>query len=81
MAEAGVAIVGADNYAIEAMPFPAETVFPVHRLLIRDHGLTLIEGMVLDRLAKRGATAFLFVAAALPIVGGTGSPLTPLAIL
>lgn len=81
LAEAGAALVGADNYAIEAMPFPAGTVFPVHQRLIRDYGIPLLEGLVLAPLAARGASTFLFMAAALPITGATGSPLTPVAVL
>lgn len=80
LAEAGAVMVGADNYAIEAMPFPTGTVFPVHQRLIRDFGITLLEGLVLAALAQTGVAEFLFVAAAMPIVGGTGSPVTPLAI-
>lgn len=81
LAEAGVAVVGADNYAIEVLPFPDEDVFPVHKLLMRDYGIPLIEGMVLDQLAEAGAGEFLFVAAPLPVVGGTASPVCPLAVL
>jgi kynurenine formamidase len=36
---------------------------------------------MLKPLAEAGASVFCFVAAPLPIVGGTGSPLTPVAIL
>ncbi len=81
LAKAGVALVGADNYAIEVLPFPAGAVFPVHRALIRDYGIPLLEGLVLNRLAAGGRGEFLFVAAPLPIAGGTASPLTPLAVL
>ncbi|HLJ19783.1 MAG TPA: cyclase family protein [Stellaceae bacterium] len=81
LAEARVALVGADNFAIEAMPFAAGTTFPVHQRLIRDYGVPLLEGMVLKPLAEVGVGAFLFMAAPLPIAGGTGSPLTPVAVL
>jgi kynurenine formamidase len=81
LAEASVALVGADNFAIEALPFPAGTVFPVHQRLIRDHGVPLLEGLVLRPLAEAGATEFLFMAAPLPIAGATGSPLSPVAVL
>lgn len=81
LAQAGVAVVGADNYAIEVLPFSGDDVFPVHKLLLRDHGIPLIEGMVLDELAETGAHEFLFVAAPLAIVGGTASPVSPLAVL
>jgi len=81
LAESGVAMVGADNFAIEALPFPAGTVFPVHQRLIRDYGIPLLEGLVLRELAQAGATEFLFAATPLPIVGGTGSPVAPVAVL
>ena len=81
LAESGVAMVGADNFAIEVLPFPAGTVFPVHQRLIRDYGIPLLEGMALRALGEAGATAFLFVATPLPIVGATGSPVAPVAVL
>jgi kynurenine formamidase len=81
LAEAGVAMVGADNYAVEVIPFPNGSVFPVHQRLIRDFGIPLLEGLVLAPLAEAGATEFLFIAAPLPIKGGTGSPLAPVAVL
>jgi len=81
LAEAGVAMVGADNFAIEAIPFPTGTVFPVHQRLIRDYGIPLLEGLVLEPLAARERGRFLFVAAPLPVVGGTGSPLAPIVVL
>lgn len=80
LANAGVAVIGADNFAVETLPFPEGTVFPVHQRLIRDFGIPLLEGAVLDGLGEEKVGAFLFAAAPLPVVGGTGSPLTPLAI-
>lgn len=80
LATSGVALIGADNFAIEAMPFPEGMIFPVHQRLIRDYGISLLEGVVLADLAAIGVTEFLFAAAALPLVGGTGSPITPMAI-
>lgn len=81
LAEAGIAVVGADNFAVEVLPFPEGSVFPVHQLLIRDFGVPLLEGMMLDPLVASGRHEFLFVASALPIVGATGSPLAPVAVL
>lgn len=80
LATSGVTSVGVDNFAVEAMPFPSGTTFPVHQRLIRDYGISLIEGLALRAFAEEGVSEFLFVAAPLPIGGGTGSPLTPLAI-
>ena len=81
LAEADVAAVGADNYAVEVQPSPEGQMFPVHQLLLRDCGIPLIENMVLDELAAAGATEFCFVAAPLPLVGGTAGPVCPLALL
>jgi kynurenine formamidase len=81
LADAGVAVIGCDNFAVEAIPFPSGEVFPVHQLVIRGYGIALLEGLVLAPLAAARATEFLFVAAPLPFVGGTGSPLVPVAVL
>lgn len=81
LAQQDVALIGADNYAVEVLPFAPGTVFPVHQCVIRDFGIPLLEGMLLEPLVATGRREFLFVAAALPIVGATGSPLTPLAVL
>jgi kynurenine formamidase len=81
LAEAGAAMIGADNFAVEVLPFPSGKVFPVHQRLIRDYGIPLMEGVMLKPLAEAGATVFCLMAAPLPIVGGTGSPLAPIAIL
>ncbi|MPZ24898.1 MAG: cyclase family protein [Micromonosporaceae bacterium] len=81
LAAADVAVVGADNYAIEAMPFTGEDWFPVHRLLIRDLGVPLVEGMVLDELAGLAEGAFLFVASAVSVVGSTAGQVCPIAVL
>jgi len=81
LAESGVAMVGADNFAIETLPFPPDTIFPVHQRLIRDYGIPLLEGLVLRQLAEADAKEFLFFAAPLPIVGATASPIAPVAVL
>ena len=81
LAQQEVALIGADNYAVEVLPFAEGTVFPVHQCVIRDYGIALLEGMQLKPLVETGRREFLFVAAPLTIVGATGSPLTPLAVL
>jgi kynurenine formamidase len=81
LAEADVAAVGADNYAVEVQPAPPGEMFPVHQLLLRDCGIPLIENLLLDELAAAGAAEFWFVAAPLPLVGGTAGPVCPLALL
>jgi kynurenine formamidase len=81
LAERDVAVVGADNYAVEALDEPPTGGFPVHELLLRDHGVPLIENLVLEPLAAAAPDEFLFVAAPLPLRGATASPINPVAIL
>jgi kynurenine formamidase len=81
LAERQIAVVGSDNFAIEVLPFPTGTVFPVHQRLIRDFGIPLLEGLVLAGLAATGRHEFMFAASPLPVAGGTGSPIAPMAIL
>lgn len=81
LAEQGVAVVGADNYAVEVQPSRPGTTFPVHQILIRDWGIPLIENLLLDELVVLGSPAFLFIVSPLPIDGGTASPVNPVAVL
>lgn len=81
LADRDVAAIGADNYAVEQLAPGARSGFPVHEILLRDHGIPLLEGVVLDELAARDVHEFLFVAAPLQVRGGTASPVCPVAIL
>jgi kynurenine formamidase len=81
LADREIAALGTDNFAVEVIPFAQGTVFPVHQRLIRDFGVPLLEGLLLQELAATGRREFLFVASPLPVVGGTGSPINPIAIL
>ena len=81
LASAGVALVGVDNFAAEPLPFPEGQAFPVHQLLLRDHGIPLLEGVVLDELASLSDGAFTFIALPLALVGCTASPVAPVAVL
>ena len=45
-----------------------------------EHGIHIIEVMNFTGLAAAGVHEFLFVLAPLKIVGGTGSPVRPLAL-
>ena len=81
LGEIGVAGVGSDNYGVEVVPTEHGDPAPVHRMLIRDYGVYLLELLVLDELAADRRFEFMFVAAPLLITGGTGSPINPLAIV
>lgn len=80
LAERDVVAVGADNGAVEVVPTEDGRPGPVHRVLVRDCGIYLMEMLELDELAAAGVDEFLFVAAPLAIAGGAGSPINPIAI-
>lgn len=75
-------IVGADNFSVDVVPPVDPDVFhPCHQHLIMQHGIHLHEGMNLELIADTGRFAFAFIFAPLPIVGATGSPGAPFALL
>jgi kynurenine formamidase len=78
--ERDIAVVGADNSAVECLPFDQGEFIGVHRELLWKLGVPLIELMDLEALAADRVYEFLFVAAPLKVAGGMGSPLNPLAI-
>ncbi len=79
---AGVVTTGADTTAYEQIKSGAgHSLLPVHRILLVDSGIHIIEHLNLETAAEQGLTEFLFVMAPLRIVGGTGSPIRPIAVL
>jgi kynurenine formamidase len=79
IAETGIAAVGADNSAIEAMPFDGDFLAVHIELLVRQ-GVPLLEHLVLDQMAAGRAYESLLVVAPLPVAGACGSPVNPIAI-
>jgi kynurenine formamidase len=75
-----IAVVGADNYAVEVLDERPAAGFPVHELLLRDLGIPLVENVVLETLARVGVNEFLFIANPLPVRGGTAGPVAPVAV-
>lgn len=74
--------VGADTIAFEHLPAGAgHAVLPAHRVLLVESGIYIIETMALDELAASGESTFEIVIAPLHLVGATGSPVRPLALL
>jgi kynurenine formamidase len=80
LGERKIAMLGSDNWAIEAFPPVKEdhTVYCHMNLLVR-RGISLFENLDLDQLAEDKAYEFLFTWAPLKLVGATGSPGNPLA--
>lgn len=82
LADRKVRLAGAETIAFEQIrPGAGHALLPVHRALLVDHGINLVEAMRLSELADSGAREFLLVVAPLKIVGGTGAPVRPLAVI
>jgi kynurenine formamidase len=82
LAERRLHAVGADTIAFERLaPDAGHAFLPAHRILLTEHGIYVMESLVLDDLAKLGVSEFLFVLAPLKLVGATGSPVRPLAVI
>jgi kynurenine formamidase len=82
LAEKGVRATGGETIAYEQIkPRVGHRLLPVHRLLLVERGIHIIEVMNLTELAAGWVYEFAFVLAPLNITGGTGSPVRPLAIV
>jgi len=74
--------VGADSIAFEHLPAGAgHARLPAHRVLLVEHGIHIVETLNLEELAEARVHEFAFVLAPLPLVGATGSPVRPLAVV
>ena len=78
--DAGMAVLGTDTAATEPTPFrdPANTL---HRAMLVEAGVHLIENLDLEIIAADGVHEALFVASPIKITGATGSWLRPVAIV
>ncbi len=76
------AAVGADTIAFERIaPGEGHATLPAHRVLLVEEGINIIETLDLEALAASGAGEFLLVVAPLKVVGATGAPVRPLAVV
>jgi len=81
--ERDVAIVGGD-YANDAIPSGVQGVFlPIHQLTIVAMGVRLFDNLDLEALAeeavRQGRWEFMLSASPIPVEGGVGSPMNPIA--
>jgi kynurenine formamidase len=82
LAQRGVHAAGADTIAFERLaPDAGHAVLPAHRILLVDGGIYIIETLALDELARAQVYEFTLVLIPLNLVGATGSPVRPLALV
>jgi kynurenine formamidase len=81
LSEREVAVVGTDTHRVEVMRVMSDPHEPVHRDMLVRAGIPLLEMVSTTELSRDGVSTFLFVAAPLPLVGATGSPLHPIAVV
>jgi kynurenine formamidase len=74
-------LLGADNFPVESFPSKdPENYVPLHTYLFAERGVSIMEVLWLEDLAKDQVYDFAFIAAPLKLRGATGSPLRPLAL-
>src|SRR5690606_9911874 len=82
LADRGILAAGADSIAFEWLPAGAgHSVLPAHRVLLVERGIYIIEALDLEELADSGVSEFTFILVPLNLVGATGSPVRPLAVV
>lgn len=82
LAEHEPTAVGAETIAFECITAGlGHAELPVHRIMLVERGINIIETMNLDRLLRSGACEFLLALSPLPLAGATGGPVRPIAIL
>jgi kynurenine formamidase len=84
MAERGVLAVGADNMAWDTPGFKDPELgyqLAGHLILLARQGIYIIENLALDELAASGHHSFELVCTPLKLVGATGSPVRPVAVV
>ena len=80
LAEVGVFLGGSETVAFEYVQPKSESL-PVHLIFLVRNGIHIIEMIDLDSLARDRVYEFGFVCAPLKFIGGTASPIRPLALV
>ena len=82
----GVSVLGSDGVSdVLPGPHPEGWPMPIHQCVIVAMGVHLLDNLRLDQLSaacdRHSQYSFLFTVAPLLVVGGTGSPANPIALL
>jgi len=81
LSDLGVVAIGADTWALEAIPFEDETrPFDVHLTLLAKNGVYILENMVTDALAADGEGTFFFTLGVPRLEGTVQAIINPIAI-
>ena len=74
-------VLGADNLGLESFPSTNPDNFaPVHSYLLAQKGISFIELLWLEDLARDDVHEFAFITSPLKLRGATGSPIRPIAV-
>jgi kynurenine formamidase len=77
LADRDVAAVGSDNAAVEVIPFDDNDFLNVHKLLLVQRGIYMLEFLNLGELAADACYTGLLSIGPLKVTGATGSPINP----
>ncbi len=81
LADKGVVAVGADTWAVEAIPFEEDAgIFEVHQTLLAKNGVYILENMDTRELAEDEAWEFMFVLGQPKVEGAVQMIINPIAI-
>jgi kynurenine formamidase len=80
LGDADVALVAADNSAVEAMPFDRDEFLGIHIEMLVKRGIHLLEHVHLAELSADKCYESLFCVGPLRVTGATASPVNPIAI-
>lgn len=78
LAAQDVVAVGSDNAAVEVIPFDDNDFLNVHKILLVQHGIYLLEFLNLAEPAADAAYEGLLAVSPLKVTGATGSPINPI---
>jgi kynurenine formamidase len=78
LAEQDIVAVGCDNAAVEVIPFDENDFLLVHKILLVQHGIYMLEFLNLAEPAADGAYEGFLTVSPLKVTGATGSPINPI---
>ncbi|MFM8862104.1 MAG: cyclase family protein [Acidimicrobiia bacterium] len=80
LASIDVTAVGSDNAAVEVIPFDNNDFLIVHKILLVQAGIYMLEHLDLRAAAADGSYEGIIAVAPLKVTGATGSPINPIFI-